>query len=780
MESTDPFTGPLADVRVLELSSGHAAALAGHFLLGYGALVTHVATTSLTTLSDDVISYVHRGKRNARVEDLVHLLSECDLIISDASPKVLDTLGLSWQEIHARRPEIVIVSVTPFGLLGPYANYEHTNATSFALGGIMGLTGDSERSPLVTGGSQAYALAGINAFAAAATGWFGRQRLGAGEVFDLAGQECSTGMLEYYGPSTSYDGQPIVRLGNHTRATWSIYPCLDGWSGVFALERQTQPLLTLLNDPELAEERFQNPLLRRLEPNEEELTAKLYVYFSDKTMAELRDISLSTRVPIGMVRTPKELLDDPGIDARGFFEESDAGRVPGRPFPGFAWHIPGSHEAPRPAQRSARNEPDNEPDNQPPSKGPASSSTLPLTGIRVLDLTMMWAGPFATMRMAEMGADVIKIESPSAWDNIRTLIPQEGATEPWNTSFYFNAYNRAKRSLTLDLAQPEGRSLFLELVKTADVVIENYRADVLDKLDLSVDTLRAANPRLVVVSMAAFGKEGPDRDYVGFGPVIETMSGLASLTGYGDGEPFKTGISYCDPVAGTFAMAAVSLGLVSRDRTGNGVWVDLAQRETAMALIGEAFLAGGRGELPVHRGCRDQHFAPQNCYPTVDGNWLVISVRSDAEWQKLCSHITCGELASMTQDQRHARHDEIDQHISAWSQSLSADDAMTQLQGMGIPAGSVRTTSTVLSDANLVARGYWQEIPHPKMPVYRQCAPMWKLGHEPERSPRRHAPLFGEHNEEILRDELGRTDADLEALRHRLVIANEPVNPGVG
>ena len=767
MTSPTSSFGPLRGVRVLELSSGHAAALAGHFLLGYGASVTHVAATETTWLAGDVRSYVHRGKSTVGREELARLLCECDLVVSDASPAILDTLGISWGEIHSRRPELVIVSVTPFGLVGPYANFEHTNATAFALGGIMGLTGDADRSPLVTGGSNAYALAGINAFAAAATGWLGRCRHGRGEVFDLAGQECSTGMLEYYGPSTSYDGVPIDRLGNHTRATWAIYPCLDGWSGVFALERQTPALFALLDDPELAEERFANPLLRRLQQNDEELTAKLYVYFCDKTAAELRDISLSTRVPIAMVRTPRELLDDPGLGARGLFEDNGVGRVPGRPFPGLTWSIPGSDA-------------DVRADAHPSQSDDSNASALPLVGVRVLDLTMMWAGPFATMRMAEMGADVIKIESPSAWDNIRTLLPQEDATEPWNTSFYFNAYNRAKRSLTLDLAQPEGRELFLKLVKTADVVIENYRADVLDKLDLSVDTLRSLNPQLVVVSMAAFGKEGPDRDYVGFGPVIETMSGLASLTGYGDGEPFKTGISYCDPVAGTFAVAAVGLGLAARDQSGAGLWIDLAQREAAMTLIGEAFLAGGRGELPVHRGCRDEFFAPQNCYPTADGEWVVVSVRSDAEWHELCTHINLHAMSSLTAEQRHTEHDRIDDHIATWSRSLPADDVMLQLQSLGIPAGAVRTTSTVLTDQNLVARGYWQNLPHPKMNSYRQCAPLWSLMEAPERSPRRHAPLFGEHNEEVLRGELNLSDLELAGLSQHKVIADQPVNPGVG
>ena len=247
---------------------------------------------------------------------------------------------------------------------------------------------------------------------------------------------------------------------------------------------------------------------------------------------------------------------------------------------------------------------------------------LPLAGVRVADLTMMWAGPYATRLLAEMGAEVIKIESPASWDNIRTLIPQPPGTEdPWNRSFYFNDYNRDKKSLTLDLAQPRGREVFLRLVAKCDVVIENYRADVLEKLGLGYDVLRSARPDIILVSMAGFGKTGTERGHVGFGPIIEQMSGLASLTGYGDdGEPYKTGISYGDPVAGLAAAGAVALALVKRQKTGEGSYVDLPQRETMATLIGEAFVASSlRGENPVHRGNRSARFAPQGVYRVCRG-----------------------------------------------------------------------------------------------------------------------------------------------------------------
>ena len=783
---------PLRGVRVLELSGGYAAGLAGRFLRGYGADLAHFDPGFATPMTADEIAYVHAGKRSLLVgsteaDEWRRLLADVDIVLSDVQPGGLQALGIDWEAHRAEHPLQVIVSVTPFGLTGPYADHQHTNAVAFALGGIMSLTGDASRTPLVTGGNQAYALGAGNAFAAAVTLWLGRLRHGRGDLADISGQECAAGMLEYYGAYTSYTGLPMTRLGNQTRATWAIYPCLDGWAGVFALERQTPALFRLLDDPELAEPRFREPAQRQLPENDEELAAKLYVYFADKTMAELRATSLSTRVPMGTATTPTDLLASDGLAERGAFDRVDTegtSLIPGRPFPGFGWR--GALEAESAADSVAdgavvwaADRPGAPAATLVPEPGP----TLPLAGIRVIDLTMMWAGPYATLRMAEMGADVIKVESPSAWDNIRTLIPQPDVTDPWNSAFYFNAYNRDKRSLTLDLAQPDGRELLLRLVTHADVLIENYRADVLDKLGLGADVLHATNPRLAVISMAAFGKYGPQRDYVGFGPVIELMSGLASLSGYGDGEPFKTGISYGDPVAGTAAVAATALALLRRELSSEPVHVDLAQLETGMVLIGEAFVAAGRGEEPVHRGCRDARFAPQGCYPVVgDDQWLVLSIRTDDEWRRLCDEIGVAEddeLRALTNSARHVRHDEIDARIRSWSVGTDPQAAMDRLQGAGLAAGRVLDTIALLEDPHLGARRFWVALPHPKMHAYRQQGAVWRLA-DGRPAPRRHSPLFGEHNAEILQGLLEVTDEEMAQLMSASVIADAPINPGVG
>jgi crotonobetainyl-CoA:carnitine CoA-transferase CaiB-like acyl-CoA transferase len=429
---------------------------------------------------------------------------------------------------------------------------------------------------------------------------------------------------------------------------------------------------------------------------------------------------------------------------------------------------------------------------------------LPLDGVRVADLTMMWAGPFATKLLAEMGAEVLKIESPSAWDNIRTLIPQPGVADPLNSSYYFNSYNRDKRSVTLDLAQDRGREVFLRLVSHCDVLVENYRAEVLDKLGLSEAVLRGARPDLVIVSMAGFGKTGAERDLVGFGPVIEMMSGLTSLTGYGDdGVPYKCGVSYGDPVAGMGAAGAAVLGLIHRRRTGKGTTVDLAQREVAATLAAEAFVAASRrGETaPVHHGNRHPLFAPSGCYRCADRapigadaaapgavtivaggdeQWIVVSVHDDGAWQALAAIIGRDDLAGLTVEQRREQHDALDEAIAGWCAGRDAAELVDELQTAGVAAGRVIDTVAVHEDPHLLARGFWVELPHPRMPAdWKQPGPAWRFV-EANPTLRRHAPLFGEHTREVLGGLVGLSDAELDELAAANIIGDAPLNPGIG
>jgi crotonobetainyl-CoA:carnitine CoA-transferase CaiB-like acyl-CoA transferase len=340
---------PLSGLRVLEVGGGIPAAFACHLLAGYGADVVRTEGDNGVPLTDDEATYLLAGKRRVAPgdhEQLRRLALAADLVIEDQPPGTLASWGCAPTDLRAAKPELIVVSLTPFGQDGPYAPYAATNAVSFAMGGIMSMTGDVNRTPLLTGGSQAQYLGGLNGFSAAVTAWLGCQLQGEGDWVDISLQEAAASMIELYVPGTAY-GMPVqLRTGNQVRAVWGIYPCADGYAGVFCLERQIPGLFSVLDDPELGDERFRDPL-RRLEPDvNDEMTVKMYVFFSERTKADMLELGPRYRIPVGVVTTPNDLLASPGLAERGFWDEvqrpdGTVARVPGRPFPGLGWQSPG-------------------------------------------------------------------------------------------------------------------------------------------------------------------------------------------------------------------------------------------------------------------------------------------------------------------------------------------------------------------------------------------------------------------------------------------------------
>lgn len=344
---------PLRGVRVLEIGGGIAAAYAAHLLAGYGAEVvrTEVVRELLDGLSAEEETYLLPAKQRVApsAPQLATLARAADIIIEDGPPGTLAGLGLSPVALRAERADQVIVSISPYGQSGPHANWQTTPLVSFAAGGMMSLTGDPDREPLQTGGRQAYYLAGLDAFGAALTTYFGALCHGEGDWVDLSVQECAAGMLELYAPAAAMGEPAARRFGNYHRAVWAIYPCADGYVGVHCLERQVPALFRVVGVEALGEERFTDPLQRS--QHDEELSAYVVSFLVDHTGDELLDIARANRIPLGKVRTPQDLLTSPALSERTFFDsvtdvDGLAATVPGRPFPGFAWRGGGALHAP--------------------------------------------------------------------------------------------------------------------------------------------------------------------------------------------------------------------------------------------------------------------------------------------------------------------------------------------------------------------------------------------------------------------------------------------------
>ena len=341
---------PLEGVRVVELAGGIAAAFAARELAGYGADVARVeGLAEGPSLTADDETYLAAGKRRVDAEgvDLKALVLAADILVEEGPPGRLDRLGLNPADLRAAKPSLVITSISPFGQTGPYRHYKSANIVTFAMGGFMTLTGAYDREPLVSGGNQAEYFGGLHAFAATATAYLGAMLHGEGDWIDLSLQEVFAGTMELYGAATAYGGPVMPRMGNQTRAEWGIYPCVDGYVGIFTLQRQVPNLFKAMGDPELIDGPMLDPMYRI--EHLEELAAKIYPFTLQHTMAEMIDIGRTYKVPVGVAVTPADLLEAAGLAERDFWDEIQTGhgtaKVPGRPFSGLGWrHLDRLHE----------------------------------------------------------------------------------------------------------------------------------------------------------------------------------------------------------------------------------------------------------------------------------------------------------------------------------------------------------------------------------------------------------------------------------------------------
>ena len=393
---------------------------------------------------------------------------------------------------------------------------------------------------------------------------------------------------------------------------------------------------------------------------------------------------------------------------------------------------------------------------------------------------MAWAGPYATRLLADMGAEVIKVEAVNNWDLIRSFTGQRPTVERvWDKSPYFNHLNRNKYGCVLDLSNPKGRELFLRLVAISDVVIENFRAEVMENLSLTYDVLAEANPEIIAVSMPGHGKSGPERDFIAYGTNVEQLSGLCHLTGYADGPPQKTGISYGDPMGGIAAAAAVAMALWDRRRTGRGQYIEIAQRENLINVIGEQVVGYSMtGREPPRRGNRHSSMAPHGCYPCQgDDQWLTIACEDDAQFTALCTAMGRPELAADVRFadvvSRYRNQDSLDELITEWTREREKAAAAEALQAAGVAAAPVQSVPEVFADAQLRARGFYESVSHSLAGVWEVEGPHWRMSDSPGHV-RLPAPAFGEHNGYVLGELLGLSGEEIMALEAEGVTGTVP------
>jgi crotonobetainyl-CoA:carnitine CoA-transferase CaiB-like acyl-CoA transferase len=418
-------------------------------------------------------------------------------------------------------------------------------------------------------------------------------------------------------------------------------------------------------------------------------------------------------------------------------------------------------------------------------------TTLPLTGIRVLDFTVVWAGPYATMLLADWGAEVIRVESLQHFPSTtRGLVPRppaamlanathllagfpnwEPGERPWNRHPMFNAHARNKLSMTVDLTRPEGYDIVRRLVTMSDVIIENNTTGVMAKLGLDYDTVRAWKDDLIYVSMPSFGYSGPYRAFQGFGSNVEALCGFTAVRGYADAPlTSNTGVYYMDAASGPGGAFAVLCALHYRQRTGKGQYIDFSQAENMLPHLGEYFMdAAMNGRDPVPMGNRHPAMAPHNCYPCQgEDRWLVLVVANDAEWQRLCKALGNPEWAMQPQFAslagRLQHQDELDHRLAAWTSTQDARATMAHLQAYGIAASMVYGEPDAYDDPQLTARGFFETVTHRECGTHRYPGMLWKMSKTPG-SIRSAACCLGEHNEYVYRQLLGMSEEEIVQLR---------------
>ena len=414
---------------------------------------------------------------------------------------------------------------------------------------------------------------------------------------------------------------------------------------------------------------------------------------------------------------------------------------------------------------------------------------MPLKNYRVLDLSRIWAGPYCTKLFADMGAEIIKMESLSVYDSHRGPVnPAKGIAaypdgepgdEPWNRNGWFNCLHMSKYGVTLELTKDEGRRVFERLVSISDVVIENFRQGSLERLGYTYEELRKHRPDLIYVSMPAFGNTGPWKGYLGYGIGQEQLSGMAHMTGYRGEGPMKSGINHGDPITGSHAAGVLMAALRHRRRTGKGMYIDVSQQESSVALMGPEVLAYQMtGQEPERRGNRSGWYAPANSYRCAgEDRWVTIAATNQDQWRSLAQAMDADGLADdprfATNEARRENHDDLDQIISEWTIGLEAYDLSGKLQRLGVPAGPVLRGPDLLQDAHYKDRGTFVTVDHPQVGPKQYPGIPWKMSATPGvvRWP---SPTLGQHNREVYGELLGLNGLEIDQLDQTGVIGTKP------
>ena len=812
----DDTAGALEGLVVVEHAEGIAGPLCGKLMAGFGAEVIKVEPPSgdvsrtLGPFPEDVPNpeasglflYLNAGKKSVVVDNdnpshrrrLRELIDRADVLID--GPPGLDTAGLGYLsalsdlpvqagvqagrqaggDLWLANPGLVVVSITPFGLSGQYRDFTATNLVVHALSGELGLAGSRHLPPLKKGGNLADYHAGCHGFIGAVAALLARDRLG-GQHVDVSHLESLSSILGatmngwLYNEKVSQRGDADPwSLGTAARrgedgTHWEpsgVWKARDGY--VLAYGRPSADWTGAIREmskdlPDLASPRFTTEEGRG--EHAEELTRLFGRWVSEHTKEEVYRLAQRYGHAYGYVATARDLLESPQLRHRRFFvrvRHPVAGSVtmPGAPFrmsrtPFVTRRAPllgehGGSSLPPRGERRGRGDSHEE-------------GRLPLEGLRVVDFTHIWAGPYCTRILADLGAEVIKVESPRRGDGGRG----KGVGR-------YHAYSRNKLEIAIDLRTDEGQSHIRKLISMSDVVVENFSVGVTSRLGVDYEDCRAITPSIVYVALPAFGRTGPESGFVGMGATQEAMSGLLGISSYPGAVPSPTGVKYGDPNGGLLAAVAVLAAIHHRAATGEGQLIDLSQREANIFTLPEPVLDYVMNGRTVEAdGAKRPDRAPTGLYPCKDDEWVAIDVETDRQFRALCAVVGLPGLAAdsrfATPAERKRNEDEFDGILGSWTRERIAESVMCLLQEARVPAGAVLTNKQVVENEHFRARGFFQRDAEGRV----HLAAPWRFS-KMALGVRRFAPELGQDNLHVLRDILGVPEADIRAMEQNGVI----------
>jgi crotonobetainyl-CoA:carnitine CoA-transferase CaiB-like acyl-CoA transferase len=684
----------------------------------------------------------NRGKRSVVLDvtttdgaaQLARLCAGADVLFeSGAAPVDLAAL-------RAEQPGLVTVSISAFGTTGPKARWPATDLTALAAGCQLAITGDADRAPVRTMVPQAFLHASADAAVGALIALAERARSGLGQHVEVTAQRSVLQATQSYVLAAPLGGAPAQRMSGGVRTggldVKLMWPCQDGYASVSFLFGAsigpfTRRLMHWICEEGRCDEAtrdkdwfdYANQLYDGREPIEEYERLKDIVaaFCLAKTKAELLDAACSRGLLIAPVATPDEVVNSTQFGARRYWDHVDDAELLDRPVRAPGAFVRSSLVPLAPLGRAPRLGEDTEtvlgeparPVAPAPTEGGAARRS-PLEGVKVLDLTWAMAGPAMARVMADFGAVVIRVESSHHLDVARTIGPFVDDTPGVDASGLLFNMSTGKRSIALDLRQPEARAVLDDLVGWADVLIESFSPRGRDVLGLDYDRLSALNPSLIMMSSCLFGQSGPLERYAGFGTMGSALSGFFHLTGWPDRPPCGPFGAYSDYMSPRFALCALLAAIDHRRRTGRGQYLDFAQAEAAVHFLAPALLDYVvNGTVAARQGNDDEMMVPHGVYPCEgDDEWVSVACPDDGAWRLLARITGHPELADLSAEERRARRSDVDGVVSAWTSRRTAIDAELALIAVGVPAHAVQNSTECAADAQLMYQRHFVTVPH--------------------------------------------------------------------